>query len=313
MTDTSTTAIVAAEAAKTPKVATVLKDMDGRRLFDSTADAAAYLQKCRADFADFDSHPVAAVGLGANEAGELEFDSAIYTAEMRVAIAVLTKRGEGAGLSTVQAIVIYPSPTQEAILSSATGKAWLAGIMEKELNHVAVRNLRKAESEDDIAEALQTMPTTLENFITSGRESTGGILEAYNDLWQTIKQGIAKASKTFLQANLSKKELRKAMESASYAAAVYPVLENRKNKAGESASWFLIAAQFGQELAKQESKDPTVFDKMIATRNEKQIVAGDDNEDDDFDPTAAAVATAAAAKAATPPATDATQATQPAA
>lgn len=274
-----TSAATETNDSKEPKVLTVIDDMDNRRLFDSPEDAANYIAKCQQDFPDFNSYPVAAVGL--TEEGD--FDPEVYTDSMRIAIAVLSQRGEGAGSSTVKAIVIYPSPKLSAVLESATGTDWLIGIMEKELNHVAVRQLRKAENADEIADAIQTMPTTLEAYTTSGRESTGGILQTYNDLWPLIKKAIGQKSTPFRLANLSKKELRKAMESSAYALAVYPKLEDRENKKGEKESLFVIAASYGQVLAKAKGLDPAIFDRMLSQRDEKVIDVADDEDAEEFD------------------------------
>lgn len=275
MNDTTTTPA----AEKALKVRTVIDDMDNRRLFDSPEDAATYIAKCQKEFTDFNSYPVAAVGL----TDEGDFDPEIYNDSMRIAISVLTQRGEGAGSSTVKAIVIYPSPKLETVLESATGRDWLTAIMEKELNHVAVRQLRKAENADEIADAIQTMPTTLDGYTTSGRESTGGILQTYNDLWQLIKKAIGAKSTPFRLANLSKKELRKGMESSAYALAIYPKLEDRENKKGERESLFEVAANYGLVLAKAKGLDPTIFERMISQRDEKVIEATDDEDEGEFD------------------------------
>lgn len=276
------------------KIKTVIDDMESRRLFDTVEEATAYITKCQTDFTDFGSYPVAAVGL--TEDGD--FDEAVYNEDMRIAVSVLTKRGEGKDSTSVHCIVIYPAPKLSAILGLAdgvelgniAGLEWLTGIMEKELNHVAVRQLRKAENAQEIAEAVESMPTTIADYITSGRESTSGILETFNQLWQIIKKGMGAKSKPFALANLSKKELRKAMESASYAATVYPQLETRVNKKGEPESLFVLAATFGQLLAKQESLDSTIFDRMISQRNEKEISVSDDEEEFDLEAMAASLA-----------------------
>jgi hypothetical protein len=283
------------------KKLTVIDDMDQRRIFDSVDEATAYIQKCQADFEDFGSYPVAAVGL----TDEGDFDPEVYTDDMRIAVSVLTKRGDGPNSTTVHCIVIFPAPKLSAILglpedvelANAQGTDWLVGIMEKELNHVAVRQLRKAENAQEIAEAVDSMPTSIADYVTSGRESTSGILETFNQLWQIIKKGMGAKSKPFALANLSKKELRKAMESASYAATVYPQLEERQNKKGEKESLFVLAATFGQMLAKQESLDPTIFDRMLSQRDEKEIEVADDEEDFDLEAMAASLAKKDEAKA----------------
>lgn len=280
MTEATTTP-AAAEAAK---ALTVKDDMDSRRVFLTPADAAAYIAKCANDYADFGGYPIAANGVSADEdSGEIIFDPEIYNDAMDVAVALLTQRGDANSPSTIKAIVVYPSPKIDSVMDTPAGREWLVGIMQKEINHVAVRGLRKAEDADGIADAVQAMPSTIEDYITSGRDTGGSVLETYNLLWKTIKDAMAKRAKAFGLANLSKKEMRKAMESASYAGGVYPTLELRKNKAGADESLFYIAALFGQQLAKAQSLDSTLFDRMLTTRNEKDIELGTDDGDEDFD------------------------------
>jgi hypothetical protein len=286
----------ATKPAAAPKALTVIDDMDQRRMFPDVDSATAYISKCQTEYADFGSYPVAAAGL--TEDGD--FDPEVYTSDMRIGVYVLTKRGDGPNSTTVHCIVIAPAPKVTAFLgltdedaasfTNTAGLDWLTGIVDKEINHVTVRQLRKAENAQEIAEAVESMPTSLADFITSGRESTSGILETFNALWQVIKKGIGMKSKPFALANLSKKEMRKAMESASYAATVYPQLETRTNKKGEPESLFVMAATFGQLLAKQESLDSTIFDRMISGRNEKTIEVADDEEEFDLAAMAASLA-----------------------
>lgn len=285
MNDTTTNP--AATETKEPKVKTVIDDMASRRIFDDVDSAAAYLAKCQEDYPDFAGYKVAAAGF--TEEGD--FDPEVYNEDMRIAVSVLTQRGEGKNSSTVKGIVIYPTPKLDSILASDAGKGWLTAIMEKELNHVAVRQLRKADTPDGMpmAEAVDSMPTTIGDYITSNRETSGGILETFNELWQLIKKGIGQKFKAFSLANLSKKELRKGIESASYASAIYPTLEDRKNKAGEKASLFELAATFGIMVAKEQGLDPAFFERALEGRNEKELAIVED-EDEDFDMEALAAA-----------------------
>jgi hypothetical protein len=190
----------------------------------------------------------------------------------------------------VRAIVIYPTPTLAALMSDSGATAWLEGVIAKEANLVAMRPLRKATTSDEMADAADSMPTTIAEYITSNRETTSGILEAYNSLWSIIKKAIGEKFKSFALANLSKKELRKAMESASYAATVYPHLETRQNKKGEQESYFELAAKFGVVLAKKDGLDSAIFERMLDTRNQKSIEVADDEDADDFDLDAMAAA-----------------------
>lgn len=279
MTDANTTPA----AAEIAKAKTVLENMDSRKVFDSTEEAAGYLAKCQEDFADFNSYP--AVFVGATDEGD--FDPEVYTDSMQIAIAKLTEKGSTKKgeekPSTVKAIVIYPSPNPTAVITDPAAQDWLAGLIAKEANLIAMRPLRKAGTHDELAEAQESMPRSLAEYMTSGRETSSGIVETYNNLWQLIKKAMGEKFKAFGLANLSKKELRKAMESASYAAAIYPKLETRQNKAGEPDSYFEKAIKLGQALAKSESMDSTIFDRMLATRHEKEIEIADDEDGDDFD------------------------------
>lgn len=285
--------------AKAPKPQTVVDDMDSRRIFDTTEAATAYIQKCQTDYVDFAGYPVAAVGL--TEEGD--FDPAIYNADMRIAVAVLSQRGKTeqnpSDSSRVHCIVIYPTPKLAAILGlpedvelpKGAALDWLTAIIEKELNHVAVRQLRKTTDAAGIAEAVGTMPTTLADYVTSGRETSSGIMETFNQLWQLIKKAIGSKSKAFALRNLSKRDLLQSIQSANYAAAMHPQLEARVNKKGEAESYFVLAAQFGQALAAQMGLDPAIFDKALENRDERKFTTGDESEDDfDFEQMAAALA-----------------------
>lgn len=279
MTESNTTNNESATRAAKQK--TVLDDMASRMLFDSMDDATAYIQRCQSEYIDFAEQPIAAVGLTA----EGEFDPEIYTDTMRIAVSVLTQRGAGPGQSTVKAIVIYPSPRLESVINDPAGATWLTGILEKELNHVAVRNLRRVGTKDgpSFEDAIESIPTTLADYVTSSREATSGILAVYNDLWQIIKKALGKQFKAFGLANLSKKELRKSIESAGYAAAFYPQLEERvSKKTGEKESLFEIAAKFGGLLAKEQGLDPAFFDKALEERDEQTFNIAED-EDEEFD------------------------------
>lgn len=277
MTDTTTTPATT-EAAK---VKTVLADMDSRKVFNTIEEAGAYLAKCSEDFSDFSTFP--AVFVGSTEEGD--FDPEVYTDSMQVAVAKLTEKGSAKDNreSTVKAIVIYPSPKPEAVIADPAAGDWIAGLIAKEANLVAMRPLRKATTHTDLEEAQDAMPRTLAEYMTSGRETSSGIIETYNNLWQLIKKAMGEKFKVFALANLSKKELRKAMESASYAASIYSKLELRQNKAGEPDSLFAKAIKLGQALAAAESLDATIFDRMLATRHEKDIEIADDEDGDDFD------------------------------
>lgn len=294
MTESTTTA--AATETKAAEVKTVLNSMDSRRVFPNAEAALAYISERSESLADFSDHPLVIAGL--DDEGQL--DPEVYNDSMDVAVAVLTRKGnKEAGVeSTVIAIVVFPCPKLEAILESNEARDWLISIMHKEFNHVAVRNLRKAESASDLEDARQGMPCSIADYTTTQRETTSGILAVFDATWQQIKRGIGKKFKVFATANLSKKELRRGIESASYAAATYPTLENRTFK-GEPMSLFALAATLGAQLAEAASLDPSFYTKALETRDSKIIETADEEEDDiDLDALMAAATAPTKAEAA---------------
>jgi hypothetical protein len=262
-----------AEQTAAAKAKDVLNDMEARRIAPNPTDAIAYLAKCQADFADFGNYPIAAPGITQDENGGLVFDPAVYSDSTNVMVAKLAERGEGANSSRVKAIVIAPIPTLDAVMADQAGKDWLTKIMQKELNHVAVRNLRKAEDNDQIAEAVESMPKTLTEYISSNREG-GGLIAVYEELWRPIKNSMAKLSKPWRLANLSKKEMRRAMESKSYASEYYPTLEETKQ-----GSLFEFALKGMIQQAPKLGHDATLLQRWLDNRNEKTIEASDDEEE----------------------------------
>lgn len=276
-TDTGSTAAPATPAAADPKPKTTLEGMTGYRTFDSTDDAMAYLQKCGEDFSDFGEQPFAMVGI--DDAGN--FDPEIYTPEMRVRVAVLrnvprTTTVNGKPVrdpTTIKAIVVTPVPTLESLMADEAGQSWLLKVLDKELNHVAVRPLRDAEN---LETAMSQMPTTRAGFIESTRDG-GGIMDTFNDLHQIINDQLKKSVPIWNKAKLIKAELKKAMESKAYATEYYPALEDR----GDKPSLFVLALQFGQKVAKNKGLAPDIFDKWLATRDAQTLkgaTAEDDND-----------------------------------
>lgn len=261
-------------APKADKRKTTLEGMTGYRTFDSTSEATAYLTKCGEDFSDFGEQPFALNGL--NDAGE--YDAAIYDDSMRVRVAVLknvprTVNGKKEP-TTIKAIVVTPVPTLESLLADEAGRAWVQKVIDKELNHVAVRPLRDAEN---LETAIAQMPTTRAGFIESSRD-VGGIMDTFNDLYKTINDKMGDRAPIWQKARLIKAELKKAMESTAYALEYYPSLEDR----GEGKdSLFVVALKFGQALAKHKGSDPAIFDKWLATRDQQTLAKAESDDDGD--------------------------------
>src|SRR3546814_2954442 len=84
----------------------------------------------------------------------------------------------------------------------------------------------------DLETAVESMPRTIAAYITPTREAATGIMATFEALWRDIKKLMGQKSRAWTIANFSKKELRRAVESASYAAGTYPRIEK---KGGDSS------------------------------------------------------------------------------
>ncbi len=255
-------------ATKTPAPKTVGDDMPSRRIFPNISEAVAYLG-AQSALSDFDSTPIAAPGMDA----EGQFDSTIYGADQQVMVSVLKNARK------VKAIVVAPIPSTTQLLESEAGRIWVDKILQKELNHVAVRHLRDAENVETV---IDQIPTTLDGYITSGRDGGGGIMEAYDELYKLINATLGAKLPVWSKARFTKGELRKSLESKGYAAEYSPALEDYKGQ-----SLFVTALNLGINAAKRKGLDPTIFERWAATRDAKAFDPAATEEDDldlnDFD------------------------------
>jgi hypothetical protein len=257
----STNPTEAATPATPPKVKTIADDMPARRIFSTPQEAAAYLTQWT-ECPDWDATPLAAPAVNF-ETGE--FDPAVYSDSMNVMISTLKNKGK------VKAIVVAPVPKVSVLLDSDAGKAWVEKILNKELNHVAVRHLRDAE---DVTSFIDQMPTTVDGYISSER-GTGGIMETFDSLYKAINDALAAKVTAWAKARFTKGELKKALESKGYALEFYPTIEDYKGQ-----SLFEKALQTGIIAAKRKGLDPAIFERWTNTRNAKTYEPGDEDEDE---------------------------------
>jgi hypothetical protein len=253
------------------KQKTVAEGMAARRIFSSDENATAieqaaqYLGAAASTYSDFGDMTIAAPGM--DEEGN--FDSEVYPETVDVMVSLLRSGGK------VKAIVVAPIPRVDDILSNEAARSWATKIIHKELNHVAVRHLRDAE---DVSTMVDQMPTSLDAYITSGREGGGGIMEAFDELYKLINSTLAAKLPVWGKARFIKSELKKALESKGYASEYYPALEDYK---GESL--FVVALNLGVAAAKRKGLDPTIFERWAATRDAKAFTAGEEEDEDSLD------------------------------
>jgi hypothetical protein len=232
-------------------------------LVKSAVDAASeYLNASGSTFTDFGDYPLAAPGID----DEGNFDSDVYTDEMDVMVALLRNK------SKVKCIVVAPVPTLDSILSDAAGTDWATKILHKEMNHVAVRALREA---DDVSTVVDQIPTTRLGYIESNR-GDGGILESFAELYKPVNATLSAKFPVWAKARLIKSELRKAFESKGYAQEFYAALEDYKGQ-----SLFVVGLGLAIATAKRKGLDPTIFERWLATRDQKVYTPGEQQEADE--------------------------------
>jgi hypothetical protein len=250
--------------------------MKTRSTFNTAEDALTYLNRMAAECTDFENYPGLTVGLTDEDA----FDPEVYGDDMLVTVARLTEKGDKkTGKETkVLAIVVYPTPKVESVIADAEhGMPWIASLIEKEANLIAMRALRK---DDDIASGVDAMPRSLADYWTPATTASSGTLAAYNELWQAVRDATGAKIPALKAAGLSKKQFRFALESASFAAESFARLESRKNKSGVEYSAFVYALHLGIDLAKLEGMDPTFFEQALLKRDDHVIKIDDSGEDD---------------------------------
>lgn len=259
------------DAVKAPAVKTVA-DIDARKAFDSIEAALAHIAVISA-YEGFDDLQHAIVGAVQDAEGNTTLDPEVYTNDMRVTVAVINEKIKGGSLKPI-GLTVYPTPTLDAVLVSDEGKAWLAKLVEKESNLVAMRPLRKEGA--DFAEAVAAMPTSVATFITPSRDGATGILASFEAVWRDVKKLMGAKNRPWATANFSKRELRRAFESASYAAGTYPRVE----KDGGDSSIFVFALNLAKMIAAKQDLDTAFFDKCLATRDQHTINIDDGDEDE---------------------------------
>lgn len=273
------------------KKETVGENMDSRRTFYPVTDdegnttsalqqALQYLGAAMERFDDFEDFPFAAPGYSLDEEGDAVFDEEIYNDSVGVMIGTIktTVGPDGDRSRVVKAIFMVPIPNiaEYAAVAAPDNNSlqeWIVSILEKEVNHVAVRPLRDAE---DVSTVVDQMPTNVEAYTTSNRGAGSGIIQTFNDLYKAINGTLSKALTIWRKRRLTKAELKKGMQSRAYALEFHSALEDR----GDDESLFVTALQLGMNAAKKKGLDPTIFERWLATRDNVQLNIEDEDEDE---------------------------------
>lgn len=251
-----------------------INDVSQRSIFPGVEQAMEYIGKL-VDIMGDEQLPLHMFGFQMDSEGEVTAKEGEEWPEGFNAAVILLQRqeevddGEG-GLKKKQiphTILLRPFPTVEQLLADGAGEKMIRSVLEKELNHRAVRPLRTA---DNLAAVLGEVPASIAAFCSSGRESGGAILGAYNDLYAQVHDYVKGKIDRVSRARLIKAEMKKCLENTSYANHYYTALEEA-NDFKTLLSCFIA-------LGKKKGVDVTIFESWAATRDEQSF---DGAESDD--------------------------------
>lgn len=210
------------EAIKTLRTA-----LGGDRVFFTATDessayalAAAHLEKVATETTAKDSDaPFFGVELAVRDAGIED--------ATQVCVATVGVRDKASNTNGIKAIVVFEAPTADAFIERIGTDSkvldWVAKLVEREAIDVAFSNLRQPDlTADDFKNVVAGMPATIEDIISSARESIAGDTEAFDTLWQPFKEGVLKTKAPAVHASLvgvPKADVIKSIRSKVYAEA----------------------------------------------------------------------------------------------
>lgn len=209
--------------------------LDGhRRIFGSLADAIAAIGKIAESLTASESEsvkrlantlPIALAGHG--DMRTLDSIESVPFANQPVIVTALGAKGNKR--SGIRGLVIMPNPTVSDFLATPEGTAFAAKVIEKEVAHVGLRQLRNeaANGTAAIFAAAEAMPATVDDF---AKESTrvGVDTTGFDAVWSGLRKKLGAAIPGLLESlPRNKAEVITAIRSASWAAEMYPDLEKR--------------------------------------------------------------------------------------
>lgn len=188
-------------------------------------------------------------------------DAAPITEATRICVATVGVRDKATSTNGFKAIVAFAAPSVADFLESSNeaAKAFIAKLIEREATDVAFSTLRNPDMTlSDLQAAVAGVPATVDDIVTTSRESGGLDTDAFDTLWRPFREGVLKEKAPKIAANLpGKPEVLKAIRSKSYA------LANAQTRAFEENDIFVKLAkmmiQLGKHFTDKDGK-PTPVD-----------------------------------------------------
>lgn len=204
-------------------------------------------------------------------------DSAPLESAATIMLSTVGVRDKKTSTNGIKAIVAYEVPIAADFLAaeSEAAQAFVEKVIERECSDVAFSGLRGADMTlADMQRAVEAMPTTVDDIVTTSRETSGVDSDAFDTLWVPFKNSVIKVKAPALLPVLPPKpEVQKAMRSASYA------LANPSTRAGEeSGLWanllnamIKIAPDFTDDKGNPTPVDPTSMVEWLEERKELEL------------------------------------------
>lgn len=215
--------------------------LDGHRaVFANLAEAVARIGAIRNALADAEKGvpavadiPVAIAGVG--DANAVESPDQIPYANGPVIVTALGAKGPKK--TGIRGLVIMPNPTVADFMADDEGAAFLAKVVEKEVAHVGLRQLRNVADEGlaAIYAAAATAPISVSQF---AQESTrvGVDTVGFDKVWVGLRKRIVEQFPSLAESlPRSKQEVITAIRSASWARTMFPDLESKNLFTGIAA------------------------------------------------------------------------------
>lgn len=220
------------------------------------AAAAACVQKNEADEV-IESAPFYGLPFVVRQGGEAD---SIVNANC-ITLATVGVRDKEKNVNGIKAIVAFESPTVADFLTSESDTviSFIQKVIERETADVAFAMLRAPDmTYADLESAVAGMPASVDDIVTTSRESGGVDTDAFDTLWLPFKNGFLKAKAPNLAAAMpTKTEVQKAIRSAAYA------MSNPRTRPIEEKGAFKRVAELMIELApnfKTDKGEPAPVD-----------------------------------------------------
>lgn len=182
-----------------------------------------------------------------------------------------TRNAKGAFESGLKAVILFGIPsTDSAMNHSEKSRQWLDKIVEKEFAHIAYRELRNADTDDQMQAAFDSMHTDVDAFVADYRGGDGLDTTAFDNIWPSIRKLLNETMPALVKLLPVKGEVMKAIRSKPYADSNVELKELEANNVFTFLAKAMIKAGADwkdEETGESDPIDTTVIQNWLTDRN----------------------------------------------